>query len=246
LKKFSVIIFILVSLSPVHANYYGRDSLASKKSDKKQTDRKFRKRNGIWFTPNKVEEINGLSVGVATVNIKNSKKNIRDSLTVHGLNLEFSTLAIYIPIVAIGLPIATIEFIIADTKTLRCVSFEEMDNYNWDSISYDVKIYGANIVLFGGLGNIKIVGFNLGVCNPFTQMKGVSIAILGSFMSDVKGVEFSTVWNEAQRLRGVQIGLVNCCYSLHGFQFGLWNMNPKRSLPFINWQFKAKEKKVRK
>ncbi|WP_262714039.1 LA_2272 family surface repeat-containing protein [Phaeocystidibacter marisrubri] len=38
-------------------------------------------------------------------------------------------------------------------------------------------------------------------------------------------------------LDGVQIGLYNMAIELRGFQFGLWNVNGKRSLPLINGQF---------
>ena len=44
--------------------------------------------------------------------------------------------------------------------------------------------------------------------------------------------------NRAMIAKGVQIALFNKSSDMRGIQIGLWNMNGKRSLPLINWQFK--------
>jgi len=44
--------------------------------------------------------------------------------------------------------------------------------------------------------------------------------------------------NTGRRARGLQIGLVNESDNLKGVQIGLWNVNKKRKLPIINWNFK--------
>jgi hypothetical protein len=44
--------------------------------------------------------------------------------------------------------------------------------------------------------------------------------------------------DEAKIGRGVQIALFNSSMNFKGIQIGLWNKNQKRSLPFINWNFK--------
>jgi hypothetical protein len=59
----------------------------------------------------------------------------------------------------------------------------------------------------------------------------------------MNGLSIAGIRNRASIARGVQIGLFNKSTELRGFQFGLWNINGRRSLPFINWQFKAKRKK---
>ena len=39
-------------------------------------------------------------------------------------------------------------------------------------------------------------------------------------------------------MRGLQIGVVNKSKNLRGIQIGIWNVNQKRRLPLINWNFK--------
>jgi hypothetical protein len=37
--------------------------------------------------------------------------------------------------------------------------------------------------------------------------------------------------------KGVQVALYNKSMDFRGVQLGLWNVNGRRSLPLINWQF---------
>lgn len=46
---------------------------------------------------------------------------------------------------------------------------------------------------------------------------------------------FKTRYGRLESFTGVQIGLINCTKKLRGLQIGLWNVNEKRSLPFVNW-----------
>lgn len=49
---------------------------------------------------------------------------------------------------------------------------------------------------------------------------------------------FNNVEKVSEKFVGVQIGAVNQAKKLKGIQFGLWNVNEKRSLPIFNWNFK--------
>jgi hypothetical protein len=46
-------------------------------------------------------------------------------------------------------------------------------------------------------------------------------------------------------MSGLQIGIVNKSKNLRGIQIGIWNVNQKRKLPLLNWNFKqTKEKEI--
>jgi hypothetical protein len=45
----------------------------------------------------------------------------------------------------------------------------------------------------------------------------------------------------SRKTSGIQIGIYNKTLKLRGFQFGLWNVNERRSFPLINWNFKEKK-----
>lgn len=101
----------------------------------------------------------------------------------------------------------------------------------------------------------KVNGCQIGFLNPEpTVINGLDINASGSFESVTNGVTLSVatnnhfvvngmtvaiIANSDCKCKGVQIALVNSCKDLKGFQFGLWNKNQKRSLPFINWAFKS-------
>jgi len=70
-------------------------------------------------------------------------------------------------------------------------------------------------------------GLQVGFSNNGYKMKGLQIGILG---------------NHTQEMKGVQIGLINKSKKLKGLQIGLWNVNQKRKLPLINWNFKLESK----
>ena len=85
-------------------------------------------------------------------------------------------------------------------------------------------IYGLDINAVMSMGDSKVTGISFSTLqNNHETVNGLSLAILS---------------NNSQYCNGVQIGLFNTCANLRGFQIGLWNKNAKRSLPFINWNFR--------
>jgi len=70
-------------------------------------------------------------------------------------------------------------------------------------------------------------GLQVGFSNNGYKMKGLQIGIRG---------------NHTYEMKGVQIGLINKSKKLKGLQIGLWNVNQKRTLPLINWNFKLESK----
>jgi hypothetical protein len=92
--------------------------------------------------------------------------------------------------------------------------------------TFTPKVNGVSLSLFMSLGQ---------------TVSGVSINALWNLYANANGVVIGAV-NTITTVKGVQIGIVNKSTNLHGVQFGLWNKNQKRSLPFINWNFKRDEK----
>ncbi|MEI9809216.1 MAG: hypothetical protein WDO16_15890 [Bacteroidota bacterium] len=68
-------------------------------------------------------------------------------------------------------------------------------------------------------------------------MYGLVITGSQNVISDFRGVAISLLRNLSVRGAGLQIGLLNICKHMKGVQIGLWNVNSKRKLPFINWSF---------
>jgi len=99
-------------------------------------------------------------------------------------------------------------------------------------------------------------GILLSVFGTFSdQVNGISSSLWMSTNRTVNGLSVNLLWNIQQKINGAVIGLVNTTLKtngvqigvynrsvrLKGFQFGIWNVNEKRSLPLINWNFKASQ-----
>ncbi|MCC6372170.1 MAG: hypothetical protein IT236_14295 [Bacteroidia bacterium] len=199
------------------------------KPDRSQMDDSYNKKNVFWFTPCKVEEINGLALGLHAKNIKNELFNERDSLIIRGLNLEINPFAIF------SLLNPRLNGPYPDSLNLYNENFKK---------DWQVKIYGMNLSLVNTINEMRIKGFNLtGLLTVVDEIHGVSISGINNFSYILNGVSIAGLRNRATFARGVQIGLFNKSTELRGFQIGLWNVNGRRSLPFINWQFKTRPKK---
>ncbi|MBC7411706.1 MAG: hypothetical protein H7331_04545 [Bacteroidia bacterium] len=175
------------------------------------------KKNIIWFTPNKVDVINGLALGLFPTNDKNA-------LLINGVNIEINPIMLFILLRA---PFTNIY-----PDSLDYVTNQVINNC-------ETKIKGVNVSVLGSVGSIEINGINIGGINSTIDvMKGLSVSGLNNFNYYLKGVSIAVLRNRATIARGAQIGLINKATNLRGIQIGLWNINKKRKLPFINWQFK--------
>lgn len=98
----------------------------------------------------------------------------------------------------------------------------------------------TNGIAAGFIGQIqfKVNGISATLFMNFTQIhNGVQISI-GNESYKMAGIQagFSNMGHYA---RGLQIGLSNKSKNLRGVQIGLWNINQKRKLPLINWNFSS-------
>ncbi len=116
-------------------------------------------------------------------------------------------------------------------------------------------VESGNGIFIGGFGNdlYKGNGISLGLGNLGHRYNGIQIGMWNSIRTtghglqlglenlnqQFKGVQTGIVNISHERMYGIQVGLWNDSKDLRGIQLGLWNKNGKRSLPFINWQFKS-------
>ena len=118
-----------------------------------------------------------------------------------------------------------------------------VDDLEWYPLTYVKKIYGLQITPMEVEPYI-LYGLDISLSGSFeSAIHGAGISLIINKQNIVNGLTVATVGNHNIRCRGVQVGLVNTCNDLQGVQFGLWNVNQKRKLPLINWNFKRTVKK---
>lgn len=199
------------------------------KPDRSKMDSTYNTRNVFWFTPCKVEEINGIALGFHAKNNKNEMFNERDSLIIRGINLEINPFAIFALL----------------NPQLTGPYADSIDFYNeYIKKDWQVKVFGFNLSLMTTINEMEIRGLNLtGLFTVVDEIHGITISGLNNFSYKMNGISIAGIRNRATFAKGIQIGLFNKSNDLRGFQFGLWNINGRRSLPFINWQFKPKKRR---
>jgi hypothetical protein len=103
-------------------------------------------------------------------------------------------------------------------------------------LSHTYKSNGLSITGFYNISRSLNGLYIAGITNSTDKAAGLLIAPVNS--ADVfKGLQLG-IYNKSLDMGGVQIGLFNRAMKAKGIQIGLWNKNNKRSLPFINWNFK--------
>jgi hypothetical protein len=181
----------------------------------------------IGFTPALNKTINGIGIGL-TLNSFKKKPNFSK---INGLSIELIGLA----------PISP--FLSKRHWDILRLDTTGIQKGNPESIlkAYEKAVYTINGISFSTFGvnaaDLHINGFNLALAGTATgKVNGASIAIIFNTSAIVNGVSAGFI-NEVQKIRGVQIGVINNTCNLNGIQIGLWNINQKRKLPFINWNF---------
>lgn len=199
--------------------YYNSDL----KRKKRKHDHTVSKRYGIWFTPNKVEYIYGIALGVAANNRKNKFFKEIDSLHIYGLNLELNFQQLF--------------------KLSNSGGFGPLaDDYNYYlkklKPKLDLHITGFNLSLVGTHQAAVIRGFNFTEYSTVVyEIEGVSISLLNNFAYKQDGLVFGLV-NRCTKGDGLQLGAFNRSEEFYGIQIGLWNVIGDKSRPIINWNFK--------
>ena len=109
--------------------------------------------------------------------------------------------------------------------------------------AYVKKIYGLQVGTMYAAGESIIYGLDISLWSFESTVNGASISGVMNKQYIVNGLTVATLGNHNISCHGVQIGLINTCSDLQGVQFGLWNVNQRRKLPLINWNFKRTVKK---
>lgn len=175
-------------------------------------------RNIIGFSPSKVNKVNGLTIKYWYDESYSNNTN--------GLELDVNPLNVFFPFLAV---IFSYEILnagppAADLKNLNDEIFDKINGVRFGASSLEAA---------------KINGLELNLSGSFeTILNGVSIAPVVNKHYKVNGISLGVLGNADTQVSGIQIGLFNIVNKLRGIQLGLWNVNDKRSLPFINWQFK--------
>jgi len=210
MKLFVILSFIILSNSVLGQDY------------KKENQHSYKKRDFVYYTPSETDQINGLAIGAWAQNTR----DYRDSLEINGLNIEIN------PVIFFGYMRGV--FTIRYQDSIEYYLNKKKKNY------YGLTVNGFNLSLPGNVNDIATInGFNLTLLtSSLGRVDGFSLSGLINTCYLLNGVSISGLYNSATKVKGVQIGLINKTTSLRGFQIGLWNKNGKRSLPFINWQFK--------
>jgi hypothetical protein len=201
-------------------------AISFSQSDSLEFDKKARNRYVIGLVPSAARNIYGIAIGLV-----GSEAICDRPYTKHtdGLNIQ---------ILGQGI------FLIFQMKnvTLKDMYISKDDSATIKSDTIPLKAV-HNGLLISPLGTLtpKVNGISI---SPFMsygkEVNGISINLLWNLYNYVNGASIGLV-NTTGSVRGVQIGLLNKTADLRGFQFGLWNKNERRSLPLINWNFKAKK-----
>jgi hypothetical protein len=173
--------------------------------------------NFIEISPSKAKKINGLNFKLWYDEENNQQIN--------GLELGLNPLMLFGPFMT-----AIYSPVILDKDV------EVHNSYRPDIFK---KINGLQISL-GSIEDLKTNGIAINISgNLHAITNGIAISPVINQHYEVSGLSISFLGNADYKMRGIQIGLFNRSKDLRGIQLGLWNKNDKRSLPFINWQFKS-------
>ncbi|MHA7059875.1 hypothetical protein ACWGOQ_0021790 [Aquimarina sp. M1] len=202
------------------------------------------------FSPihSNVSQVNGLVLGVGhykNKNIEHQKINGVNIDVVHPAPLLLMTFGLEIPfkLLPVGLTY----------KNNTGIHILESNN---TPENVKLSMNGLNLSVGGFYEGTDFSGLNVSLISVVNKLSGVSVAPVVNGSEVFNGIQFSTlanitasgnglqvgISNVAGKFNGIQVGVFNKTVDQRGFQFGLWNRNARRSLPFINWQFKKKRK----
>ncbi|WP_337968330.1 hypothetical protein [uncultured Flavobacterium sp.] len=243
---------ILVILSFVFGCSYAQNSVLIEKDSVELHSQIF----SLSPMSKKVDKVNGLVFGIGHV----ENKRVANQ-TINGLNVEANPA----PIAGAFLAFMSLMYLPESIKNNKKVdsiknteAYYKIKNMNY---SPDLKLNGLNISTGCFFTTTSMNGLNVSAGNKFKNFNGLSVTVLGTIADHQNGLSVgiynannslagSTVgiYNQSYQLtglhlgifnqtrinRGLQIGVFNKSNS-KGFQLGLWNINNKRSMPFLNW-----------
>lgn len=194
-------------------------------------------RNIAWYLPSSDTRINGLGIGLVLNKIERPSQGL--ITVVNGISIEVIGYGIALPMVG-GHPLYT-------------ESESESYYFNQKNVDFILAKYNQPNYIVNGISispggtfceEATINGLNIsGVGTLVGKMNGLSLSLFINSAGMLNGVSMAIFFNHTIQTNGLQIGLFNESKRLRGIQIGLWNVNEKRSLPFINWNFREKRNK---
>jgi len=197
----------------------------------------------VWTFQQKNVNIYGISVGLITPN--DSMQNVRSN----GIRIEALGLGILFGFMGND-PIAKNEDEFQKKMSGRL--FEKINGLNLSATGTlcDCAVNGFSAGLVGQLGrqvngvSLSMInlfqlhnGLQMGSINGAYSMNGVQMAAFINSAIKAKGLQICLLSNSAEKATGLQVALFNKAQQLKGVQIGLWNVNQRRKLPFVNWNF---------
>jgi len=171
----------------------------------------------LWYIPSNVERIHGIAL-----NPWLTESNFSKELIINGFHIQINPFfTLMVPVAVLG----SISFI-SNNDFADKTHYENHNTIN--GINFTIFDFGISKV--NGL-DLNIIGSDVGIVN------GISLGGLLNKPYFIKGIAIASISNKSFECHGLQISLINYCKKLKGFQIGLWNINKKRSLPFLNWCF---------
>jgi hypothetical protein len=197
-------------------------------SDSVNIDSIYRRKIIAWPTPSKADEIDGISFCyfIAPYNNTQGWMSGNECVHINGMNIQVFPLAFIFAPYVVSMPTFGVDHY-GNVK-----GYKEFNQKHPEAI-----INGLNISQ-NQIGSVHIHGVSINAaCSVVDEVHGISIDGLTHYSHVMHGLSIAALRNVSDEMRGVQIGIYNKSVDLRGFQFGLWNVNGKRKLPIINWQF---------
>lgn len=204
----------------------------------------------------KVDKVNGLVLGVGHV----ENKHI-NAQTINGVNIEANPAPAVGALMGFMSLMYLPEIIKNNKKSNHLRNSEEDYKIKNRSYTPELKLNGLNISSGCFFTTTSMNGLNISAGNKFRDFNGLSVTVLGTIADHQNGLSVGIynanndlsgstigiynqsyqltglhigVFNQTRINRGVQVGVFNKSNS-KGFQLGIWNVNNKRSMPFLNW-----------
>ncbi|MNY11774.1 hypothetical protein D3C86_1448220 [compost metagenome] len=103
------------------------------------------------------------------------------------------------------------------------------------------RVNGISLPGTGNAGSYEINGVAIGLVGHLhNSVNGISVAAMINAAQRHNGIQTTLFTNQCYQMNGIQVGIFNTSKKTRGFQIGLWNVNERRKLPLINWNFGSK------
>lgn len=195
-------------------------------SDSLEFDKKAKDRYVAWLIPSVSRNIYGIAIGLVDSEAICNRPYTKFS---HGLNVQVPGQGFFQT------------FYINKMSIKNFYGNKNSDSLNLQDVFPKKAIHNGLIISPLGTFTDQVNGISFSLWMSMgKKINGLSFNLLWNLYEQINGITIGFV-NHTALTKGLQIGLVNKTIKLKGFQFGLWNKNEKRSLPFINWNFKDKK-----